>query len=93
MQNLIQVRKVSFKKCHPSKLHDHFILFLLFWKKRKEKENKYKIGNTIYKQHNDTINGSPKKKIITTWRPYKKKKLKFKENKKITWKLEGEKNP
>ena len=57
MQKLIQVRKVSFKKCHPSKLDDHFILFLLFWKKKIS----IKL-ETLYKQHNDNINGSHQKK-------------------------------
>ena len=70
-----------------------------FGKKKKKKENKYKVEkHHIYNTMTPIFTITDSKNThthththtITTWRLYKQRKikLKFKENQKITWKLE-----
>ena len=86
-------KKVSSRRCYPSMLHDHFIdlppIYHLFWKK-KYKVEKHHIYSTMTPIH--TIIDSKKTHTPIILEDYtikqRKIKLKFKENQKITWKLE-----
>ena len=100
MQKSIQhERKVSSRRCYTSMLRDHFIdLPLILEKKEKKKKISLKLNiyTTQWQEYTPSLILKKKKKKNT----YKtilleacaikqrKIKLKFKENQKITWKLE-----
>ena len=99
MQKSIQhERKVSSRRCFPSMFHDHFIDLPPILEKKEKKENKYKVEKhhiCTTQWHQYTPSLILKKNTYTTILledcaiKQRKIKLKFKENQKMTWKLEG----
>ena len=80
-------RKVSSRRCYPSMLHNHFIDLPLILGKKKYKVEKHHIYTT---QWQEFLKKNTYKTILLEACAIKQRKikLKFKENQKITWKLE-----